>query len=258
MNTEIKYKFAEDEDGNIVFIDNAVSGKKYYCSGCKEEMIFRNGKIRQKHYSHKTTENCTGGGGEGYLHETFKKIVLQKIKDCIIKKEAIDVLWTCTVCKQQHNGNLLHGINDIKTEFNLEGCRPDLVLFGVKGNVPLIIEIVDKHEPEVNVLEFCKKYSIFLMRIKLDDLSDLEKIDEKINKPTDLIAFNPQQCPVYINAMQQRKIVHAPISPNRISGIRGSLMDYIDSQSSYPYRKSGSYGWSYGKPYRSKGSRKRN
>ena len=71
MPNEIRYKYAENGNGYVVLIDNAVSGTKYYCSGCKEEMIFKNGQIRQKHFSHKNTENCIGGGGEGYLHETF-------------------------------------------------------------------------------------------------------------------------------------------------------------------------------------------
>lgn len=257
LTNEIKYKYAEDEDGNIVSIENAVSGKKYHCSGCKEGMSFRNGSIRQKHFSHINAENCGGGGGEGYLHETFKKMLLNRIKDCIAKKEPIQISWMCTICKQPHNGNLLYNIVDIKTEYAMEGCRPDLVLGDVNGKVPIIIEIVDKHEPEVNVLDFCRKYFVHLIRIKLNDLNDLEKLDEKIKNPTELMTFNQQQCPVVLNALAQQSMLHNQIIQSRRSGIRGSLIDYIDSQHNSSHSRTGNYGKSYGKAYRPKGSRKR-
>ena len=254
MTNEIKYKYAENENGNVVLIDDAVAGTKYYCSGCKKEMIFKNGKIRQKHFSHKNTENCTGSGGEGYLHETFKKLAYQKIKEYINGKKPLEVLWRCNICNTQHNYNFLNGITDIKLEYSLEGCRPDLVLINENGNVPTIIEIVDSHEPEDNVIEFCKKYSIILIRIKLEDLDDLENIEIKLSQPSNVVVFNPMQCPVAVQSMQQRAMM-TPIIQNRRIAQRGPLIDIIEKQMSKPAGQRKNNGFS--KPYKGGGSKKR-
>ena len=245
MIKDIKYKFAEDENGVTVFVTSAISGKKYHCSDCKEEMIFKNGNIRQKHFSHKNIENCGKGTGEGYLHATFKHLLLQHIKGCITEKKPLEISWICNICNGQHNFNLIQNIVDIKTEFALENCRPDLVLFDTTGRVPAIIEIVDKHEPETNVLELCKKYSLFLVRIKLDSLSDLENIENKIKLPSNVYIFNPMQCPIARQKLQQPRVVFQPSMMNyRGNVMRGSLIDNIDqkmNQSNYGNRKQ-SYG----------------
>jgi competence CoiA-like predicted nuclease len=71
MEKEILYKYAEDRDGKIIHINNATECAEYFCPGCKQSFIFKHGKIRQHHFSHKNPSlDCTG---EGYLHRTFKK-----------------------------------------------------------------------------------------------------------------------------------------------------------------------------------------
>ena len=242
MVKEIKYKFAEEENGNAVFIEKAISGKKYICSDCKEEMIFKNGNIRQKHFSHKNLENCGKGTGEGYLHATFKNLLLQYIKNCINDKKPIEASWFCNVCENKHNANLISNIADVKAEYSIENCRPDLVLIDVKGRIPIIIEIVDKHEPEKNVIDLCRKYSIILVRIKLDSLADLENFENKLKLPTNVIMFNQNQCPVVINILlQQQRImaIQSATMPYRDNVIRGTPIDYIDKKLSNPnYRNS--------------------
>ena len=92
--------------------------------------------------------------------------------------------------------SLLLGISDIEMEYLLEVCRPDMVLLTQKGNVPFI---VDKHEPENNVIEYCKTKNIVLIRIKLKSIDDLENIDKKMKFPTNVMFFNALDCPNYRN-----------------------------------------------------------
>jgi hypothetical protein len=228
MAMEILHKYAEDNNGNIIHITDAETGKKYFCPGCKEEFLFKNGRIRQKHFSHKNQTQVCGGGGEGYLHETFKKMLFYKIVKNINENEPLVINWKCNICNNGHFHDLLLGIKEIMTEYNLEGCRPDLVLFNEMGQVPFIIEIVDTHEPENNVIEYCKKNNTILIKIKLKDLNDLDNIDNIIKNPSNVIFFNEMQCPVFVNIMQQKIQMQNRITPKKRTGQRGALIDRID------------------------------
>jgi len=222
MEKEILHKYAEDDNGKIVHINNALLGVNYYCPECKGKFIFRKGKIRQQHFSHNhTTSNCTG---EGYLHKTFKKMLLELIKDHINKKIPLDINWDCNICKNKHNGNLIGGITDVKDEYNLEICRPDIVLINEAGIIPIIIEIVHKHEPENNVIEYCKRNKTVLIRIKLVSLDDLKNIENKIMFPTNVIFIDKMNCQNYVNyynqlirqqLMQEQLLANSIITYNR-------------------------------------------
>jgi len=201
MEKEILHKYAEDKNGKIIHISNALLGESYYCPECKEKFVFKKGKIRQQHFAHGNSSlNCTG---EGYLHKTFKKMLLELIKDHINKKLPLNINLDCNICKYKHNGNLIGGIIDVKEEYNLEVCRPDIVLINEAGIIPIIIEIVHKHEPENNVFEYCKNNKTVLIRIKLESLDDLENLNNKIIFPTNVIFFDNMNCPNYVNYINQ-------------------------------------------------------
>lgn len=195
MKREILYKYAEDNNGNIIHIDRARSGTNYFCPSCKDKFKFKSGKIRQHHFAHNNpSPNCTT---EGYLHKTFKKYLLNLIKERININLPIEIKWICNICNKEHNANLLNGIIDAKEEYSMGICRPDITLFSEIKNTPIIIEIVVTHEPENNVIEHCKKNNIVLIRIKLDTIDDLENIENKIRTQSNIIFFTPMMCPNY-------------------------------------------------------------
>ena len=197
MEKEILHKYAEDSNGRIIHIDNAIKEVNYYCPNCKEKFSFRKGEIRQRHFSHSNTSNCSS---EGYLHKTFKKKLLELIKERINKKLPIEILFNCILCKQPHNFNFLQGIMDIKDEYYMGVCRPDIALIHEKGVVSVVIEIIVSHEIEEKAIEFYIQNAIIVIRIKLESLDDLENIDDKIKIPTDVLPFNKLICP---NVRQQ-------------------------------------------------------
>jgi hypothetical protein len=226
MKKEILYKYAEDNNGKIIHINNALLGENYYCPECKEKFIFKKGEIRQQHFAHNnTSSNCTG---EGYLHKTFKKMLLELIRDHINKKLPLNINWDCNICKNKHNGNLVGEIKDVKDEYNLEICRPDIALINEAGIVPIIIEIVYKHEPENNVIEYCKNNKTVLIRIKLDSLDDLENINNRINFPTNVIFFDNMNCQNYVNYInyQNQLLANSMLVRNRISQ-GGPRIDHV-------------------------------
>jgi len=224
---EIQYKFAENKNGDIVHISNAEIGSIYYCPDCKEKFVFKKGKIRQQHFAHNnSTSNCTG---EGYLHKTFKKLLLDLIKNYITNKLPLEIYWICNVCQKEHNYNLMNNILDVKDEYNLENCRPDIALINNDGKVPIIIEIVDKHEPENNVLQYCQKTNTVLIRIKLDTINDLENINEKIKFPSNVVFFNQLNCPNARNYLYQQQL-NAQIIPNQYRTRQsGPTIDQIEA-----------------------------
>jgi hypothetical protein len=213
VEKEILHRYAENSDGKIIHISNALMGESYYCPECKEKFIFKNGEIRQPHFAHSnTSSNCTG---EGYLHKTFKKMLLEFIKNHINKKLPLDINWDCNICQNKHKGNLIGGIIDVKDEYNLDVCRPDIVLINETGITPIIIEVVHKHEPENNVIDYCRNNKIVLIRIKLDSLEDLENINNKITFPTNVVFFDNMNCQNYVN--HQNQLIQRQLLVNSLS-----------------------------------------
>ena len=213
MESNILYKFAEDNNGKITHIRDTLPNLEYFCAECREKLVPRKGNVRQYHFAHKNKSGCFGTG-EGYLHKTFKKMVLEIIRRNIFSNTPISVTFSCNICNGEHNGNLLTGIIDVKEECNLTNCRPDIILIDQTGKTSIIIEIVDKHEPEKNVIEYCQKNNIVLVRIKLDSFDDLENVENKLKNPTNLIFFNQLNCPIVALQYYQQQQLKVQMTPN--------------------------------------------
>ena len=230
---EVLYKYAENVNGKIIHINNAMSGEKYICPECKEKFTFKNGKIRQRHFSHSnSSSNCTG---EGYLHKTFKKMLLELIRNNLSSNLPLIVNFKCNICNMEHNGDILNEIIEVKDEHNLEMCRPDIVLINKKNAVPIIIEIVDKHEPEVNVFNFCKKNSTVLIRIKIETINDLENVNKKISFPSNVFFFNQLNCPNYQQyIIKEQRIPKIILNNNRIIQ-KGPTIEQLEAKKRRQY-----------------------
>ncbi|WP_162481642.1 competence protein CoiA family protein [Treponema endosymbiont of Eucomonympha sp.] len=245
MEKEILYEYAEDIDGNIIHVDKAVTGINYCCPSCKEGFIFKNGKIRQRHFAHKNpSSNCTS---EGYLHKTFKKLLVALIKDYISRKLPMEINWGCNICKNNHKENLLAGIIDAKGEYDMGVCRPDIALFNEKGNTPIVIEIVDTHPPEANAIEHYAKNGITPILVNVSSLNDLENVENIIKYSPIVFFFNRLLCPnyyrLYIQKLQNQNLYNSYILNNnyrqtpRRPTLRGSRIDAIEAAQAAKERK---------------------
>ena len=201
MVKEILYKYAEDINGKIIHINNVLTGENYFCPDCKEKFVFKKGKIRQKHFAHNNiNSNCTG---EGYLHKTFKKILLEFIKYNVVNKIPMNILIECNKCHNKILMNILGNCLSVKDEYDMKICRPDIALIEENGNVYAVFEIVVTHKPEDNIIDYYQKNNIILFQIKLETENDLENINETINNKIEI-----KTRPDYFNAC---------INPNCIS-----------------------------------------
>jgi hypothetical protein len=116
----------------------------------------------------------------------------------------------------------------VRDEYTLDGCRPDIVLINASKKISAIIEIVDTHTPEKNVINYCQKTSTVLIIIKLDSLDDLEIIEDKIKKPTSVFLLNKMMCPLFKQKAflyNQRLIIQ-----NKRINSRSLKIDQIESE----------------------------
>lgn len=76
MSVLIQYALLNDKK-TPVHVRDAVKDRhfKYYCEECKEELVLRDGLVKQKHFSHKPSTNCEvskKGNGESIVHKYWK------------------------------------------------------------------------------------------------------------------------------------------------------------------------------------------
>lgn len=189
MNKKILHTHAEDESGNLIHVNNAEKGIKYYCADpeCKKEIIFRNsGKTgkgsKRPHFSHKkgTNPNCSP---ERALHEVFKNKLIDLLEKYKAEIKPFIFNWNCGVCNYTNSGNLLEKATLIKAEYYLGECRPDIALLDKEENVLAVIEIVNTHPPEERVLQYYKNKKITLIQINLTSDEDSSRVEERTKNP---------------------------------------------------------------------------
>lgn len=138
----------------------------------------REGKRRshRSHFQHKANvSNCTP---ESVLHLSFKEMLYQKLKNHIISATPFAMEWTCSLCDENHTGDLIKKAKDIKLEYNMGFCRPDIALLDAQGRVFAVIEVVVTHFPEERVLQYYKQNNIELILVELDNEESLELLDQ--------------------------------------------------------------------------------
>lgn len=192
----ILYSVALNSNQNLVNAVHAEKGHDYFCPVCNGELILRKsgntGKnAKRPHYAHKIlTPNCTP---ETALHFAFKKLTYDLIKNSLGGGNSLRFSWECQYCSEVHKGDLLKKVSDVKLEYNLSECQPDIALLDSDGAVFAVIEVVVTHKPEEQVLKYYKNNGIILIQYNLIDDLDLYSYKFKIANP-DIVnfCFNPK------------------------------------------------------------------
>lgn len=85
MNANIKYPYAYDEEGNLVFIQDVERENRhnhtYRCPNCNHPMIPRLGEHNAWCFAHCENHRC---GIESYIHATAKQILAKRFNDRLI------------------------------------------------------------------------------------------------------------------------------------------------------------------------------
>lgn len=174
-NTDQHY--ALDVDQNIIHIKHAIRGNKFTCPNCGNEMIVKQGKIREWHFAHKCiTTHCSF---ETYLHALAKIKIhnyFYKTKNLIIKFNTTckcSRADECTFSKQtgeceekrMQTYNLKKFYDSCDIERQYDKFQADLLLYNSKSNTPpTFIEICVTHPCSDEKLN--SKIRIIELRIK--------------------------------------------------------------------------------------------
>ena len=202
-------EIAYDENKNIVFVNNAVKGKMYFCPKCGEELIFKNsGKTGQgsrcPHFAHKGCggHNCDP---ESVLHAAFKKETAKILSSHLKESTGFNIKWRCSDCGSQYSGDLLFLAKTIEVEYDLKVCRPDIALLDDAGKVRIAIEIVNTHAPEEKVEKYYNDNGIVLVQYNVHE-DDLLNIEEKLLKPDIVSLCLNSACKTFVASLLSRRI----------------------------------------------------
>jgi hypothetical protein len=208
----ILYSVANDANGTLVNAIGAHKGSNYYCPICDYELVLRKsgntGKnSKRPHFAHKQlTQNCTP---ETALHFIFKTQAFNYIKRLLNSNSPLNFSWLCQHCTEVHQGNLLKNISDVRLEYKLDECQPDIGLLDSFGKVFAVLEIVVTHSPDKHVVKYYKKNNIISIQYYLIDDSVLNNIDAKLATP-DLVSvcYNPKcrDCGRYLHKLKMMVI----------------------------------------------------
>ncbi|HBO27780.1 competence protein CoiA family protein [Culturomica sp.] len=218
MKKEILYTTALDENGLLIFIDDAEKKNEYFCPSCGQKFILRkSGKTgkghRRPHFAHNELQpNCTP---EGVLHSSFKKLTIEFLEKYISENKPLKLTWNCRFCDGSYSGNLLAKAKTVKEEYTVGNCRPDIALLDKSGNVIAAIEIVVTHKPEEQVLQYYNDNGIVLIQINLLSEEDLKNIGEKLSKPDIVDLCFVHQCLGYKSTKLEREVVSDKIRCKR-------------------------------------------
>jgi len=206
---EILYTTALNEENKLVKAADAKKSSVFCCPFCKGELILRksqnSGKYSKRpHFAHKNLmPSCSE---ETLLHYSFKILLFEYISEKIKSNEEIIMNWKCKYCNNNHNGNLIKKVTDIKLEHNLSICQPDIALF-VNNIVFAVIEVVVTHKPEFKTQQFYKDNNIILIQINLNSDTDIDNLKNKIENP-DIVDFCMQpKCKKCENIMITKELI---------------------------------------------------
>ncbi|TVP66587.1 MAG: hypothetical protein EA342_11535 [Leptolyngbya sp. LCM1.Bin17] len=159
----IKYKYAKNAQGEIVFIEDlentpSIRKEEFRCISCKNILIPKLGKIRQKHFSHKHFFDCSG---ETYLHRLAKELFAQEYRICLNQRKPFEIeLAIPEYCKkyqkrfgQQCNLEIARKLFDLTKRYKKIDLEkkdgdfiPDITLANEEETDKLYIEIAVTHE----------------------------------------------------------------------------------------------------------------
>jgi len=171
----IQYPYALDKGGSIVKAVDAPRSELYSCIACGERMVLRRGEIKRPYLAHyQENPNCKP---ETVLHMVAKNTIRKAINEALRLKLKYPFTWRCSLCNQEHKGNLARSPREVKTEVSLDGVRPDVLLSSIKGKPLVAVEVVVTHSPEKDAIKAYKrlKLPVLLVRPGWEDLENLKR-----------------------------------------------------------------------------------
>lgn len=211
--TNQEQHYALDDKNNLINIKDAndLKDKKYYCPHCHNEMIKRQGEIRQWHFAHKT-DKCSY---DKYLHSIAEIMIMDwfnkskniyVILDHFRKCKTFDkcIFYNSMYCKRrdrkQHDLKKYYS-NFIK-EYCYKGFIADLYCENNKyPNSPIFIEIFVTHkcrEEKINS-------GIRIIELKIESEEDIDNIinSNKLEEGKKIKFYNFKRKEILVDNLNQ-------------------------------------------------------
>lgn len=178
---------AKNIDGRFVPPSMASKKDKYICPCCECSVVFKDGKIKAKHFAHKRN-GCGGGNGESELHNTAKVFVYQILCDWVSGKSSPKMTKICPICGEEKKISIasITGKAKVYVEKENEGIRSDVFIEGEKES--LAIEIFVTHSNN-------EKYEgTGIKFIEVDARQVIENFEEWNVTETNFFRVNHTEC----------------------------------------------------------------
>jgi len=147
MTNLIPYAF--DSNKNLVSSSDAIKGENYFCPSCLEPFIFRKGKIKIPHFSHKSNSNCSN---ESIFHKTAKILIRDMVKNFLLGFSDYYPVFHrhCSLCSGLSSFCVFQqippSVDDVLLEYRLDnGYIVDIAL--MSNSLPIAaIEVFYRHK----------------------------------------------------------------------------------------------------------------
>jgi hypothetical protein len=190
----LKLPFAK-YNGDLIHISEVVSGrqKDCLCPECEQSLIARKGNIRTHHFAHGKGVTCSL---ESAIHKIAKELIYLSIREALDAGTPIRLHRQCEICGDEHEGNLLKKVRDVKLECAVGISRPDVLLLGENSYPIAAIEIIVTHPPEQHIREFYQVNNIVLVEIKVASEEQLLSFRNMHDIHADFVSACPApKCP---------------------------------------------------------------
>jgi len=191
----LKIPYGERE-GKLLHVTTVERGLKCSCACpvCKRRLVARKGTKTAHHFAHCVGATCNT---ETLLHQLGKRLLHERLSAALSSNQPLPVKWECIQCRDLHEANLVKSATGVRIEQNLGHCRPDITLIKANGSPSAFVEVVVKHAPDENVIEYARQHSIALVEFHITTTDDLERISQsEVLLPTKVDVCSRPKCTV--------------------------------------------------------------
>ena len=187
MAQDIRYPSAYTLPFTPTQIQEALRTSIHYCFGCNQEMVPRQGNIRQHHFAHK--QPFTQCASDQALHENAKANICHGLLKALESGHEYHLKYPCQKCRENLGNNIAIPGTGIASERTvIKGTRSDLVVFKEDTTPKVIIEIVVSHDLEQQTKEKYEDAGIPVVKIaptweKVSELTETAIGYEGLNVP---------------------------------------------------------------------------
>ncbi|HEM8715204.1 TPA: competence CoiA-like family protein [Enterobacter hormaechei] len=142
-NKIIKISWANDSDGKVINVNDAIREKDYYCPCCDEKLTMRAGNIKRKHFSHRNDSKCDP---ESVYHKLAKFLICYAIDENSKGNKKVKMVSKCHGCAKAHEKVIMPCIfSHALEEVPIDKYRCDVVAYLNNGN-KVAIEVYHTHK----------------------------------------------------------------------------------------------------------------